>query len=92
MLTAMSGRCFFETKVFGEKLRGFDLAGDLVVVAVCEKNKKKTRVTLDSIQLVERRKYQEMWIKAYLGMYPTITNRVHTQICFSVATYPRFCT
>lgn len=57
-----------QVKVAGEaiRLKGFDLAGETTVVAVCEKNKKKIKVTLDSIELINPTPAQALWLRAWL--------------------------
>ena len=46
-------------------LKGFDVISDVVLVAVCQKNKKQIKVTLDSIELIRPKKYQKLWLQAY---------------------------
>ena len=53
--------------LFGEevKLVDFEVQNDAEVVAVCLKNKKKAKVSLDSIELIKPSKAQRLWLKAY---------------------------
>lgn len=55
-------------KVAGDAVifKNFDLVRDAVVVAVCEKDKKQIKVTLDSIELIKPKKAQKLWLKAWL--------------------------
>ena len=58
-----------KVKVAGEvvTLKGFDLEHDVVVVAICEKNRKKLRLTLDSIELIDPTPVQKLWLEAWLA-------------------------
>ncbi len=53
--------------LFGEevKLVGFEVRNDVEVVAVGLKNKKKAKVSLDSIELIKSSRTQRLWLKAY---------------------------
>jgi len=55
-----------EVKVMGEivSLKGFDLDGTSVV-AVCKKMKMKTKITLDSIEIIKPTKAQKLWLEAW---------------------------
>ena len=57
-----------EVKVFGEimKFKGFNQAGLHAVVAVCEKDKKIAKVTLDSLELIDPENSQKLWIEAWI--------------------------
>jgi hypothetical protein len=57
-----------QVKVAGEvvKFKNFDMVNDTAVVAICEKNKKKIKVTLDSLELINPTKAQELWLEAWL--------------------------
>jgi hypothetical protein len=68
---ACLGDVFSEVKqveVAGEvvKFKKLDLVNDKAVVAICEKNKKKIKVTLDSIELIDPTEAQELWLAAWL--------------------------
>ncbi|MBF0300250.1 MAG: hypothetical protein HQK51_16125 [Oligoflexia bacterium] len=56
-----------QVKVWDEPvtLEGIDLYENSVV-AICNKNKSKIKVSLDSIELIKPTKVQRLWIKAYL--------------------------
>ncbi len=51
------------------KFKGFDDINEMAVVAVCEKSKKKAKVSLDSIDTVKLLKPQRLWIKSYVQWY-----------------------
>ena len=52
--------------ILGEvvKLKGLDLDGN-TVVAVCESDENRIKVTLDSIQIPNLTKTQKLWLKAW---------------------------
>ena len=56
-------------KIFEEevKLKKLDLVNNLnIVVAICEKKGKTIKVTLDSLELINPIKAQELWLEAWL--------------------------
>lgn len=61
----MFGR-FSQVKLLDETvaLAGFDLNG-YTVIAVCHKGKRKARVTLDSIEFLELKPVEQLWLKAW---------------------------
>lgn len=58
-----------QVKVAGDvvKFKNFDLVQDTTVIAICEKNKKQIKVTLDSIELIKPTKAQKLWLEAWLA-------------------------
>ena len=58
-----------QVNVAGEvvKFKKFDLVHDTTIVAICEKNKKKIKVTLDSLELINPTQAQELWLEAWLA-------------------------
>ena len=52
--------------ILGEtvRLKGLDLDGNCIV-AVCESDENRIKVTLDSIQIPKLTKIQKLWLKAY---------------------------
>jgi hypothetical protein len=73
----ISGWCCCLEEVFGEaseiKIAGeiFNLSGMVqegtTILAVCEKGKKKIKVSLESIELIKPTKVQKLWLKAWLS-------------------------
>ena len=57
-----------EVEVLGEKAKliGFDLLDNHIVVGICQKNKIKAKVSLDSIKFIESTKAQNIWVRSYL--------------------------
>lgn len=73
---AMGWQCCFEEVFEGvKKVKIFDEPVELVefslsqnsLVAICQKGKKKAKVTLDSIGLIKPTKIQSLWLKAWLA-------------------------
>jgi len=62
----MFGR-FDRVNLTGEEvaLEGFDLANDFAVVAVCRKGKRKTRVSLESVEFPDLTPIEAPWLKAW---------------------------
>ena len=57
-------------EVFGEKVNliEFDLFSDYMI-AICEKKKKKAKITLDSIKFINATNIQKLWVKAYIDRF-----------------------
>ena len=62
----MFGR-FDRVNLMGEEvaLEGFDLANDVVVVAVCRQGHRKARVVLDSVEFPTLKPIEARWLKAW---------------------------
>lgn len=58
---------FDRVKLMGEEvaLQGFDLENDLVVVAICQKGKRRARVALESIEFPDVTEIETRWLKAW---------------------------
>ena len=47
------------------KFVGFDLEREIVPVVICRLNKKKARVTIDSVEFINASKAQKLWLRAW---------------------------
>lgn len=56
-----------KVKLFGEEVffGGVDFSTDTDLIAICKKNRKKIKVTFDSIELIKPTKVQKLWLKAW---------------------------
>lgn len=56
-----------KVKLFGEEVNfgGIDFEHNSLV-AICEKGRKKIKVSLDSVELIEPSKAQKLWLKAWI--------------------------
>lgn len=65
-IEAMFGR-FDRVNLMGEEvaLQGFDLENDLVVVAICQKGKRRARVALESVEFPDITPIETRWLNAW---------------------------
>jgi hypothetical protein len=59
---------FDRVNLMGEEvvLRGFDLANEMAVVAICGRGKRRARVALESIEFPKLTPIEARWLKAWM--------------------------